>query len=95
MSLQNWGQATLLGGRSVHPNGVKVGGFYRAPLVEEIEVLIPRLKLALIDAADVIKWLGGISFPEHEIEFMMVSLRHEYEYPVLADHIITSNNDQL
>lgn len=85
----------LLGGRSVHPNGIKVGGFYRAPLVEEVQALIPRLQSGIKDAQDIIKWFSQISFPQGEIPFLMLSLRHESEYPVIADRIITSNGDDF
>lgn len=83
----------ILGGRSVHPNGIKVGGFYRAPLLDEIEELLTRLIEAKKDALDVINWVKDFSFPFNEIPFLMVSLRHENDYPVIAKHIITSNGD--
>lgn len=81
----------LLGGRSVHPNGIKVGGFYRAPLIEEVAALIPQLQFGIKDAYEVIKWVSRFHFPDNEIPFLMLSLRHESEYPVIADKIITNS----
>jgi sulfhydrogenase subunit alpha len=85
----------LLGGRAVHPNGIKVGGFYRAPFIEEVQALIPLLKSSIKDAKDVIEWFSKFPLPDSQIPFMMVSLRHDCEYPVLASNVITSNGDQF
>lgn len=85
----------LLGGRSVHPNGMKVGGFYKAPLVKDIQALIPKLEAALKDAKDVTAWFSQLPFPDTEIPFKMVSLRHPTEYPVFAAHVITSAGEEF
>lgn len=83
----------LLGGRSVHPNGMKVGGFYRAPREEEVAALIPKLEAALKDAKDVVEWFSQLPFPDAEVPFKMVSLRHPTEYPVFATEVITSDGE--
>ena len=85
----------LLGGRSVHPNGIKVGGFYRAPSIEEVQALIPRLISGVKDAKAIIEWFGTLDLPEGEIPFLMLSLRHPTEYPVLANNIITSDGREF
>lgn len=83
----------LLGGRSVHPNGMKVGGFYKAPLVKDVKALVPKLQDALKDAEDIIDWVSTLDFPEQEIPFKMVSLRHESEYPVFSNYVATSDGE--
>ncbi|WP_150467805.1 Ni/Fe hydrogenase subunit alpha [Francisella sp. SYW-9] len=85
----------LLGGRSVHPNGMKVGGFYKAPLVKEVHALIPKLKDALNEAKDVIQWVSTLLFPDTTIPFKMVSLSHPTEYPVFGDNVITSDGEKF
>ncbi len=81
----------LFGGRSVHPNGVKLGGFWHSPKESAVKAFIPRLEAALKDAEDVIKFVSGLTFPDTTIPFTQVSLRHPTEYPVIADHIVTSD----
>lgn len=81
----------LFGGRSVHPNGVKLGGFWHSPKESAVKAFIPRLEAALKDAEDVIKFVSTLKFPDVEIPFTQVSLRHPTEYPVIADHIVTSD----
>ncbi len=83
----------LLGGRSVHPNGMKVGGFYMAPKKEQVTALIPKLEAALKDAKEVIEWFSQLNFPDMSIPFKMVSLRHPTEYPVFAEQVITSDGE--
>lgn len=97
VSLQHLGNdiIKLFGGRSVHPNGLKVGGFYRAPAEEAVKELIPRLRAGLVAAAEVITWFSKLPFPQHEIPFLMVSLRHPAEYPVIANQVITSAGEQF
>lgn len=85
----------LFGGRSVHPNGVKLGGFWKAPKVSEVETFIPRLKAALEDAKGVIDFVKTLQFPDTTIPFMQVSLRHPTEYPVIASGVITSRGQEF
>lgn len=85
----------LLGGRSVHPNGMKVGGFYRAPREQEVKALIPRMQEALKDAKDIVEWFSTIEMPEVEIPFKMVSLRHPTEYPIFATEVVTSDGESF
>ena len=72
---------------SVHPNSMKVGGFYKAALVKEVHFIIPKLKDALNEAKDVIEWVSTLPFPDTK----MVSLSHPTEYSVFGDDVITSD----
>ncbi|MDH5256719.1 MAG: nickel-dependent hydrogenase large subunit, partial [Gammaproteobacteria bacterium] len=58
ITLQNLGNEMLrfLGGRSVHPVGVKVGGFYRAPEKQQAESLLSKLVEALPQAEALVQW---------------------------------------
>lgn len=81
----------LLGGRSVHPGGNKLGGFYRAPLVEQVKTLIPELEQARQDAIDTIGWFSTFQFPKRRDDINFVSLSAPNDYPMVADRIISSS----
>jgi sulfhydrogenase subunit alpha len=73
----------LLGGRSVHPVGVCVGGFHRAPAPAEVAALLPEIKSSLEDACDLMLTLAKmIQFPELERDYEFVALCPDNEYPM-------------
>ncbi|MEJ2406932.1 MAG: Ni/Fe hydrogenase subunit alpha [Candidatus Thiodiazotropha sp.] len=72
----------LFGGRSVHPVGVRVGGFYRAPKMEDVEPLLKRLQQALPAAEALVAWTAGLDFPDDEQSFISVALSHPQEYAI-------------
>ena len=79
----------LLGARSVHPVGAKVGGFHHAPAVEEVNSLCIKLRAALPEAAELVRWTAGFNFPDEEQRFTSVALRHPGEYPMNEGRIIS------
>jgi sulfhydrogenase subunit alpha len=80
----------LLGGRSVHPVGVRVGGFHRAPPAREVEALLPRLRAGLADAQALIGWVAGFEAPDAGQDHVDVALRDPAEYPMYAGNIASS-----
>src|SRR5689334_17371650 len=54
---------TLLGGRSVHPVSVKVGGFSRVPSRRELESLKDELSWARDAAAETVRWAAAFDYP--------------------------------
>jgi coenzyme F420-reducing hydrogenase alpha subunit len=73
----------LLGGRSVHPVGVCVGGFYRAPDVDAVQTLAPQVKACLDDMCDITMCLAeNIEFPVLDRDYEFLSLVPENEYPM-------------
>lgn len=90
--LQATGNAliALLGGRSVHPVGARVGGFYRAPDDAELVQMLNRLRAALDDAVSLVEWVGGMAMPAISQSFTSVSLRHERDYPLAEGRIVSS-----
>lgn len=94
LMLQGVGNALieLLGARSVHPVGVKLGGFHRIPRREEREALRERLLAALPHAEALLRWVAGLRLPSDEQVFVSVSLRHDSEYPLQSgDRLISSD----
>ena len=84
LMLQGLGNALieLLGARSVHPVGVKLGGFHRIPRPQERAALRERLLAALPHAEELLRWTAGLDLPSDDQAFVSVSLRHDSEYPL-------------
>ena len=81
----------LFGARSVHPVGVKVGGFSKAPNQKDVDALLQRVTDAKQDAVDLIHWLDTLDLPEDNQEFISVALHHDDEYPLNEGRIISDH----
>ena len=79
----------LYGGRSVHPVGVRVGGFYRAPALAEVEALLARLRTALPEVEALVAWTAALPLPHDEQDFTSVALRHPAEYPMNEGRLVS------
>ena len=79
----------LFGARSVHPIGAKVGGFHHAPAVEDVNLLCAKLRAALPEAEDLVRWAAGFNLPEETQRFTSVALRHSAEYPMNEGRIVS------
>ena len=93
LALQGLGNELIrfLGARSVHPVGVRVGGFYYAPEADAASTLADRLEAALPDAEALIGWIAGIEVPDVEQDFVSVAVDHPDEYPVIGRRIVASD----
>ncbi len=93
LKLQALGNKILrtLGGRSVHPVGVRVGGFYHAPKKSEMAALLTECREALPDAEALVQWVGALQLPDDEQAFISVALRHPEEYPFNEGRLVTSD----
>jgi coenzyme F420-reducing hydrogenase alpha subunit len=80
----------VVGGRSVHPVNVRVGGFYRAPDRRDLLGLAAELEWARQAALDTVSWVAGFSFPDYERDYEFVSLRDPAGYPVMGRRIVSS-----
>jgi sulfhydrogenase subunit alpha len=81
----------VVGGRSVHPVNVRIGGFYRAPPVADLHALLPELEQARQDAAETVAWAGTFTFPDFSRDYEFVSLRHPDDYPITEGRIVSSD----
>ena len=81
---------TLLGGREIHPVNVRVGGFYRAPTVDELRAFRPQLERALEMAERTVRFTATLDFPHIEEDYEFVSIRREGEYPLTQGDIVSS-----
>ena len=74
---------SLLGGRAVHPVGMCVGGFYRAPEKAACQTLAAEVKPAIDEMANLTLFLAEkIPFPDLERDYEFVSLSPPNEYPM-------------
>ncbi|MEW6127239.1 MAG: Ni/Fe hydrogenase subunit alpha [Acidobacteriota bacterium] len=80
----------LLGGREIHPVNVRVGGFYRVPTRRELAPLLEQLKTARDEAATLVRFVGGLEFPDFERDYEFVALRHESEYPFNEGRLVSN-----
>ena len=81
----------LLGARSVHPVGVRVGGFHHAPSGREVAGLLEKLRAALPEAEALVRWTAAIAVPDATQQFVCVSMRAADEYPIHRGGIVASD----
>ncbi len=81
---------SVLGGRSVHPINVKVGGFYRAPDKKELEALVEDLEWAKEASIETVKFVSTLPFPDFEPDYEFVALRHPDEYPFNEGRLVSN-----
>jgi coenzyme F420-reducing hydrogenase alpha subunit len=81
----------LFGARSVHPVGIRVGGFHAAPSLARIKETRERLRAALPEAEAMIRWAARIQLPPDDQAFISVALRHPADYAIEAGAIAASD----
>jgi coenzyme F420-reducing hydrogenase alpha subunit len=81
----------LFGGRSVHPVGARVGGFFHAPEAQDVDRVLDLLKSLLLDAEALIHWVALLDLPKQEQDFTYVALRHPDEYAMNEGRLVSNN----
>ncbi|MBI3569795.1 MAG: nickel-dependent hydrogenase large subunit [Gammaproteobacteria bacterium] len=81
----------LLGARSVHPVGARVGGFHHVPEPEQVNLLLEKLRAALPDAEDLVRWTASLELPADDQDFICVALRHPREYPMNEGRLVSNH----
>ena len=79
----------LFGARSVHPVGVRVGGFHHAPSTAEVDAIRGRLDAALPQAEALIGWCASLDLLDDRQAFVSVALRHPDEYAIYAGRLVS------
>ncbi|NBM17734.1 Ni/Fe hydrogenase subunit alpha [Streptomyces sp. GC420] len=72
----------LLGGRAIHPVNVRVGGFHRVPSRAELRPLAERLRRAMDDAWETVRWVSGFDFPEAGCDNALLALAEPDRYAI-------------
>ncbi|MBY0442086.1 MAG: nickel-dependent hydrogenase large subunit [Mycobacteriaceae bacterium] len=80
----------LIGGRSIHPINVRLGGFYSVPTRQELAPLAEQLRRALDDAVTTVMWVSRFDFPDFELEHEFLALSQPERYPIENGQIIHS-----
>jgi coenzyme F420-reducing hydrogenase alpha subunit len=81
----------LLGARSVHPVGARIGGFWRVPPPAEVSALRAKLHDAVPLAEALVQWTASLALPHVKQDFINVALRHPDEYPFNEGRIAASD----
>ncbi len=79
----------LFGGRSVHPVGVRVGGFYKAPSEAAVAAITARLEEALPEAEALVEWTAQLDFPDDDQAFTSVAMSHPDDYAIGEGRLIS------
>lgn len=86
---------SAIGGRSIHPVNVCVGGFYSWPEAAALKSLLPDLRWGLNAAIDCVNWAVTLPYPSLEIDYEFVALHHPDEYGVIDGEIWSSKGLKL
>jgi len=81
----------LFGARSVHPVGVRIGGFHGAPSLARVREIREKLRAALPEAEALIRWAAGIAVPQDEQAFVSVAMQHPTGYAIETGGIAASD----
>ncbi|TYB81016.1 Ni/Fe hydrogenase subunit alpha [Maritimibacter fusiformis] len=81
---------SAVGGREIHPINVKVGGWWKAPRKSDLMAVRDDLLRALDLAEAFVDFTAGLSFPDKERDYTLVSLKHETDYPMYEGRIVSN-----
>ncbi len=83
----------LFGARSVHPVGVRIGGFHGAPSAARIRDMRDRLRAALPEAEAMVRWAAAIPLPPDDQDFVSVGMRRSDLYAIETGDIAVSDGN--
>jgi coenzyme F420-reducing hydrogenase alpha subunit len=84
-----------IGGRSIHPVNVCVGGFYSWPNRNELVSLQKDLEWCLEASIETARWAANLPYPEFEQPYEFVSLFHPDEYAMISGEVISSRHKRM
>jgi sulfhydrogenase subunit alpha len=84
-----------IGGREVHPINACVGGFYRAPTRSDLEPAAEMLIASRAFAVDALRFLAGLEYPDLEMDYDSVALRHPTEVALNEGQVATSRGLEI
>lgn len=81
---------SLLGGRSIHPINVRLGGFFKTPTKRELASLTDRLQWGRDAAVETVRWAATLPFSDDEQDYEFVALRPPDEYPFNEGKLVSN-----
>jgi coenzyme F420-reducing hydrogenase alpha subunit len=81
----------MLGARSVHPVGARVGGFHHAPTREAVAGMLAKLRAALPEAEALVAWTASLRLPDDRQNFTSVALHHPSEYAMNEGRLVSGD----
>lgn len=81
---------TVVGGRSIHPVNVRVGGFHRMPDATALQALRPALERALEDAFETVRLVSTFEMPDFEQPYTYLALRSPEGYAIESGSVVTT-----
>ncbi len=85
----------VLGGRSIHPISVRVGGFSKVPKPAALEEVRRSLDAAVEASLETVRMVAAFDAPEYRREAHLVALAHPTEYPYNDGRIVSSDGLDL
>ena len=85
----------VIGGRSVHPVNVCVGGFYRWPELYAIKAMITELEWARQASLETVQFAAGLTYPEFEMDYEFVAMTQADEYAVYDGEVLSSRRGKV
>ena len=70
----------VVGGRSIHPINVRIGGFYSVPTRADLAAVAEEVRRALDGALATVTWVAGFDFPDLTVSHELLALTGE-RYP--------------
>lgn len=86
---------SFCGGRSVHPIGVKVGGFFHSPETGKAKELLEACLQLLPAAKELLLWTTRLKLPESKQKLCSVALHNPHEYAINTGELHTSEGDKI
>lgn len=86
---------TIIGGREIHPINARVGGFHKFPAPQALRGHLDALRRARDIAADTVKFVAKLEFPDFERDYEFVALSHPDEYPITEGRIVSNRGLDL
>lgn len=86
---------SLIGGRSVHPVSVRVGGFYKLPKRKDLQALLVALEDGFEKAIEGISWAAGLDFKDNSWDMHFISMSHPDEYPMNEGSVVSNKGLNL
>lgn len=93
MQIQEAGNTLLrlLGGRSVHPVGLQVGGFSQLPSQAAWDNATRQVYEAIPAVHALLEWTARLTLPDYSQPFISVSLVNDSDYPICDGQIVSSD----